>query len=325
MKNYYLYTETAFHHEGDIDYLYQLIDETYRIKADGIKFQILTNIDDFISSYNSSYTVLSKYVLDIEQWRNILEYTKAKGIDIIAMPLNQEACDLISDFPVKYLDIHSVSFNDWELLNRINNSDADIILGVGGRTLTEINQLVGFFKGKVKVLMAGFQSFPSKIETIQLGKIQKLKAAFPSLKIGYADHSAPEDMWQLKSNEYARLLGATVFEKHITIEHDIKRVDSASACTGKDIAKVIASLDFIDEYVLNDTGLEFLNEFENKYKARELVCCASRDIEIGETISKSDIKMKMIDHPNVISDIGQLVGSITERSYKKDEPFEKRN
>lgn len=69
--------------------------------------------------------------------------------------------------------------------------------------------------------MVGFQAFPSKLEEIKLSRISFLKTKFDSLKIGYADHSEFNSEDAIESNLYARLLGASIFEKHITLKEEM--------------------------------------------------------------------------------------------------------
>ena len=138
---------------------------------------------------------------------------------------------------IKYLELHSVSFNDTSLKKMIKESNIPLILGAGGRTLKEINSLLLYFGSQVEVLMHGFQSFPSKIENVRLDKIFFLASKFPFLKIGYADHSSFDDNFSVTSNEYAYLLGARVFEKHITLEEGVKRIDYESS-VGADKIKI---------------------------------------------------------------------------------------
>ncbi|MFA6060414.1 MAG: N-acetylneuraminate synthase family protein [Taibaiella sp.] len=309
MNKSYLYGETAFHHQGDYDYLIKLIDEIANCGIQGIKFQVLTDINDFVTTRHTSFQELAAYCFSFEQWESIFKYTREKGLDIILMPLNIEACGLIDLYEIRYLDIHSVSFNDKKLLNKINSYAVDIILGVGGRTLDEIYSLIDFFQGKVKILMTGFQSFPSKLQNIKLGRISVLKSLFQNLQIGYADHSSFEDEYSIISNEYARILGATVFEKHITLEEDNKRVDSASAVNTEKIETTKRRLDFIDKYIMDSSSLFLIGEEETTYRNRQLVCVAAQDLEEGHTITEEDILLKMYsDNTEAVFKVEHLVG-----------------
>ena len=199
----YIYAETAFHHEGNVDFLYELIEEIANTSCNGIKFQVLTDPTDFISSRHAGFKSLSTYCFDYKTWENIFEFASKKGLDIILMPLNVKATLLAKHQSVKFLDIHSVSFNDNNLLHAIKSVQKPIILGIGGRTNTEIENLIAFFEGRISVLMTGFQSFPSKLEDIGLGKISMLKLKYPNMEIGYADHSEFGTKEAVVSNEYA--------------------------------------------------------------------------------------------------------------------------
>jgi len=326
MNNIYVYTETAFHHQGDLDFLKELIKASKKAGAKGVKFQVLTNVNDFVSTYHKSYNELSKYCFDMEQWREIFRYTLLQDLDIIMMPLNVNALELIKEFDIRYLDIHSVSFNDKELLENVKASQREIILGVGGRTLDEIRIQEIFFGDKLKVLMVGFQSFPSKLEKVRIGKIRQLKRIFPNLIIGYADHSSFDDKFAILSNEYARLLGATFFEKHITIVEGTERVDSSSAISPEKIREINDRLDFIEEFVLNEDQSFLMENEEIIYRNRQLICVANKNLEIGETIHFSDIKLKLVDNPeNCYTIPEQIIGKTIESFIRFDEPIKSFN
>lgn len=297
MSNSYLYTETAFHHEGDIDFLKKLIIESSNIGVNGVKFQVLTNPSDFISTRNTSFNELKKYCFSLSEWEQIFEFTLSKDLDIIMMPLNLESFKLLDKFKVTYLDIHSVSFYDLELLKHIKKSKLNIILGIGGRTLDEIKEKQLYFKDKLKVLMVGFQSFPSKLEKVKIGKIKYLKDFFPELEIGYADHSSHNDEFAVLSNDYARLLGATFFEKHITIIEGDERVDAASAIDAKKIKVVKERIDFIEKYVLTNEQESFITDStEFVYRNRQLRCVVNKDLLEGSILKASDVSLKMVEN-----------------------------
>ncbi|MFV8281353.1 N-acetylneuraminate synthase family protein [Christiangramia marina] len=322
MNSFYLYTETAFHHQGDLEFLKKLILESKNAGSKGIKFQVLTNINDFVSTYHKAYKDLSSYCFSLEEWDQIFSYTASIGLDIIMMPLNIEALVLLKNHAVKYIDIHSVSFNDTRLLNAVRESNIDIILGVGGRTLDEIFIQKNNFGDKLKILMVGFQSFPSKLEKIKLSKIEQLKCIFPELEIGYADHSSFDDKFSVLSNDYARLLGATVFEKHISITEGEDRVDAASAVDPSKITNIIDRLNFIEKFIIDKEDSFVMEEEEITYRNRQLVCVAVEDLKSGEILNVDTVALKMIHDPSDCFKIPrQIHGKVLKKNIKKDHPF----
>ena len=323
MNNSYLYTETAFHHQGNFDYLIKLIDASYHAGAKGVKFQVLTKCSDFVSTKHKAFADLLSYCFSKEEWINIFEYTASKGLDIILMPLNLESVELAKKIGVKYIDIHSVSFNDTDLLLAIRQSGLGVILGVGGRTLEEIVAMKDFFKEQLCILMVGFQSFPSQLEEIKLSRIAFLKERFPDQLIGYADHSSFDHVHAITSNDYARLLGASVFEKHIAIEEGINRVDYSSAISAEKIASIVSNLQFLDRYIL-DTSTDSLqmSSAEVIYRNRQLRCVAASRLSKGIVLSKENIKLKLVDNPDFsFTRYDELINRILQKDLEEDELF----
>lgn len=323
MNKSYLYTETAYHHQGDMTFMKDLIDATKKSGAQGIKFQVMTRTSDFISTKHKAYTDLDSYCFSLDKWTEIFSYTQSKGLDIIMMPLNVEAFKLLDKFIVKYLDIHSVSFYDNILLEKIKESKLDIILGVGGRTLEEIVEKKNYFGNKLKVLMVGFQAFPSKIEDVKIGKIAFLKTMFPELLIGYADHSAYDNEYAIKSNEYARILGAIIFEKHMTTQEGVERVDFASAVASEKITEIINKLNFIDQFILTDFETSFsLKESEITYRERQMRCVSNMDLKEGTLITHEMISLKLVDDQiDTFNRVEDLIGKKSKNAISMDIPI----
>ncbi len=302
-------------------FLRGLIDASAAAGAAGVKFQVLTKADDFISSRHKAFKDLSSYCLNQDQWAEIFQYTISKNLDIVMMPLNLDSLKLTSRFPVKYLDIHSVSFYDVPLLEAIRKTGIGVILGVGGRTFGEIVEKKKFFNDQLKVLMVGFQSFPSKLEEVKIGKIAYLKNLFPDVTIGYADHSAFDNEYAVTSNEYARLLGAEIFEKHITTAEGVDRVDYSAAVSPEKISLIIKKLDFLDRYVMTPADDAFtMNESEVTYRNRQLRCVASEAMENGTMLTEQNISLKLVDNQdNTFAVRNDLVGKKLKRRIEKDE------
>lgn len=323
MNKSYFYVETAFHHEGDVAYLKALIQNAKNIGANGVKFQVLTDINDFVSVHHSAYNQLSDYCFTFEQWSDVFNYTKSLALDIILMPLNIDALALIDKFEIKYVDIHSVSFNDVKLLEAINQYDVDVVLAIGGRNKEEIEDKIKFYEDKVKVLMVGFQSFPSKLADVNLGKIAWLKDDFPNLIIGYADHSSFDDDYAISSNEFARLLGAEVFEKHVTLDEGVERVDYNSAVSFQKMKIIIDKVRFIEHYILIAKDQAYvINEKEEIYKNRQLVCVASKAIVANSVLNIDDISFKMVSSiENGITDSTELIGKVAKVNLKENSPI----
>ena len=321
----YFYIETAFHHEGNFDYLKKMVSEAKKTGCHGVKFQVLTVAEEFISTKHDSFEQLKDYCLTEAQWGDIFQYTTDLGLEIILMPLNTGAFNLVDKFHVAYIDIHSVSFNDQSLLEKVKESGVAVLLSTGGRNINEIDQLVNFYGAQMSGLLVGFQGFPSLLSDVKLGRIQVLKNKYPNLQIGYADHSRFDEEYAISSSIYARFLGATVFEKHVTLdEGDLNRVDSVSAISFSRLKQLIDEIKFIDSNILVDADQFRMTEAEQKYRNRELKVVVNRDVSKGEIISEDMVALKMVSGEEVyFSNISDVLGKRLSVNKKIDEPINK--
>ena len=322
--SFYIYAETAFHHEGNKDYLLQLIDEAKKSGADGVKFQVLIDLNEFMSSAHSDFLQVKNWILTLDEWKEVFEYTKKLALDIILMPLDIMAFELSRLFDVKYIEIHSVSFKDKELLSVLDKNKTPLILGIGGRSLEEIDSVVKKYKNTT--LMVGFQSCPSELEDIKLRRIKELVSMYPNSIIGYADHSSYDSEMAITSNEYAYILGARVFEKHITLEEGKKRVDFQSAVEAKKILNIKTRLSFLDKLLsINETSLFGMNEKEIKYRNRQKLPVAKYDLDIGHIVVERDIRLKTLNVENSVEELETLIGRKLKNKVKEDKAFFRRD
>ncbi|MDB4060499.1 N-acetylneuraminate synthase family protein [Vicingaceae bacterium] len=319
----FLYSETAFHHEGDYSYLIRLIDDTKKSGLNAIKFQVILDLNYLTSSVHSGYQKLVKCVFTDEKWLKAFDYATNAGLDIIFLPLDLASFDLIISMKAKpkYLEIHPVCFYDTEIINRIKETRIPVILGVGGRTLKELNEVDDLLGVQLEVLLVGFQSFPSQIENVKLERIKVLKELYPNKTIGYADHSSFNDEFAIISNEYAYLLGARIFEKHITINEGEERIDFESAVSSRKLIKIKERLEFLDSKILNYSAEELLeiSEPELTYRNRQKVYVAKRLLAEGQLVKNEDIVLKMINKVGGVIDKKEILGKKTITEIVKDD------
>ncbi|MBE0471565.1 MAG: N-acetylneuraminate synthase family protein [Methyloprofundus sp.] len=323
---FYLYAETAFHHEGDKDYLFKLIDEAKEAGCHGVKFQVLIELNEFMSSKHAAYSQVKNWLFSFNEWVEVLSYTKKQGLDIVLMPLDIEALKLVELFDVKYIEVHSVSFNDLKLLTSIKGVKLPLVFGVGGRTAEEIDRVVKQYNDRNVVLMVGYQSFPSELVDIKLERISALLCKYPDCQLGYADHSSFDDEMAIISNDYAYVLGARIFEKHIAIEEGKERTDWQSAVSGDKIKRVIERLNYLSKvFGWKKESLFEIDGKEKTYRDRQKVPVATVDIAAGTIVSDDLISLKMTSDANIVDSTNLIVGKELINNIEKDKPFSKQD
>jgi sialic acid synthase SpsE len=320
--SFYVFSETAFHHEGNKDYLLKLVDAAKLSGASGIKFQVLIDLNEFMSSKHSAFDEAKSWVLSESDWKEVFSYTRTLGLDIILMPLDIKAFELVNEFEIKYVEIHSVSFKDQVLLKSLDQIDTPLIFGIGGRTKAEIDYVVEKYNDRNVTLMVGFQSFPTVLKDAKLLKIKELSNIYPTCTIGYADHSAYDSEEAINSNEYAYILGARVFEKHITVDEGKERIDYQSAVCPEKLKQIIGKLTSLEKALKFDGNSLFdLSDAETNYRNRQKVPVAKYNIMSGEILSQNMIALKMIDCQDNLEDLEDLIGKKTNKNIEANRPF----
>ena len=323
-RKFRIIAETSFSHQGSLDYLISQIEAAKKGRVDYIKFQILLDKKEAYTPGCSLYDKLDDWTFNRKKWKDVFAQAKSLGLRIIALPLDRGSLDfcLENDSLISMYEIHSVCFNDYFILNRLKNNPRKLILGIGGRTTAEIEfaQRQLAFDKKNTILMYGFQSFPTQRVKVNLNKIKTFKEFF-NCDVGYADHTAFEDNYFYNMVEYAYILGAIIFEKHIVVNKGEKRVDYESAIDSEGFREIRKRLDNLTA-LLGDGDINCLNDKEIAYKNREKKIVASRDINKG-VIQWEDLTYKISDQRSDFqqSDIISIVGSKAVKKIKKDTPL----
>jgi N,N'-diacetyllegionaminate synthase len=172
--------------------------------------------------------------------------------------------------------------------------------------------------------MVGFQAYPSNLEDIKIGRIKELVKMYPNCQIGYADHSSYDNEMAIISNEYAYILGARFFEKHIAFEEGKKRIDFQSAVSADKIKIIKCRIEYLDKLLnIDKKGLFDMTEKEISYRNRQKIPVAKFDLEAAHLLSGDDLELKMIDSNQAIAFEQHLIGHKLKVNIPKNASFVK--
>lgn len=238
----YIIGETAYNHEGDIDYLYRMINEIAELELDAVKFHLLLNADSYFQKNHPLMEVVNKWTFNKSQWLDIIDYSKSKKLDVIALCDDVDSIEFLLEqkYVVKAIEIHASGINDYFLLEAASRSAGEIYLGIGGTTIEEIAYAVNFLKSKNCdniTLMYGFQSYPTDYKHIHFARMIKLQKLF-NLPVGYADHTQYNDPLNEIISVMPASMGYNILEKHYTPDYGIERVDFHSAVGKSQMLKI---------------------------------------------------------------------------------------
>ncbi|MDD3296572.1 MAG: N-acetylneuraminate synthase family protein [Candidatus Omnitrophica bacterium] len=328
-KSSYIIAETAYNHQGDIKYLYRMVDEIAEIGLDAVKFHLLLNPASYLQKEHPLRGKIESWIFSEGQWLKLLRYSKEKRLSIIALCDDVESLDMINEknTGVDAVEIHASALNDYFLLKEAARFKGTVMLGIGGSSLDEIQYAVNFLKenGKTEIiLMHGFQNYPTNYREINLFKMLKIKELF-NLPVGFADHTDHSDVNNEFISSLAGACGVNILEKHYTLDFGKERLDYHSAVGKKQIKKIRELMD-LALAVYGDGNLE-MSKSEQEYGKTgpmKKAIVAKEDIKKGEKFSLDNLCFKRTQEESGLrqKDFLKLIGKKAATDIKQDEVIE---
>ena len=226
-----------------------------------------------------------------KEYRDLCNYTHAKGMDFTSTPFDYVSADYLEDM-VDFYKISSSDLSNIPFIRHIGAKGKPVYMSVGAAFLSEVDVAVRALKEvgcKDIVLLHCVLSYPTAPKDANLRVIETLKRDFPDLRIGYSDHVAPDDTMMTLATAY--LLGADVIEKHFTLDKTLRGNDHYHAGDPDDFMKAIVNFKWIDT-VLGSCDKTVLDcELVPRREARRSLVL-TRDMKAGEVIKEEDLMPK---------------------------------
>jgi len=322
----YIIGETAYNHEGDIDYLFKMIDELAEIGIHAVKYHLLLKPESYMQKHHPLIKKLKNWIFTENQWDQILEHSVSRNLDIIALCDDVESVDylLSCNKPINSIELHAVSLNDHFLLEAASKFDGRIILGVGGSTLDEIDYAIQYLKKRGKnniLLMYGFQSYPTNYEEINLSKMIKFRDLF-NLQVGYADHTAFDDPNNELISIMAATMGFNILEKHFTVDFGKKRIDYHAAVGKEQLQNVKKMMQLaLDVYGNESLEMSIAEKNYGNLGPMKKAIVAKYAIKKGERLSLDNLWFKRTQEEGYIkqNQFFRLIGLEVNSDIAEDE------
>lgn len=322
----YIICETAYNHEGDFEYLKEMVNEITKLPVEAIKFHLLLNRESYIQKKHPLFNTIEKWMFSEEEWSNIITTCEGNGLDVIALCDDIESIKFIKNKHknINSIELHASSLNDYYMLNELLGFDGRIVLGIGGSTLDEIELAIDLLKEKGKsniLLMYGFQSYPTDYGKINFSKMIKLRDLF-GLPIGYADHTAFDDKLNVHISSLASALGFNILEKHFTIDFGSERIDYQAAIGNEQMIEIKQLME-LNLLIYGDNSLSMSAE-EKRYGntgPMKKAIVAKRNISKGEKLTTGNLFFKRTIEESTIKQLQftNLLGLEANKDIQKDE------
>ncbi len=229
--------EIGENHMGDMGLARRLIKQAAEAGADFVKFQSYR--PENFKRDDPEYEWFKKVSLSDEDHFMLKRYAQRQNIEFMSSPFSLERAKfLCEELKLKKIKVASGKMIDKGLLTYLNKNCKEVFLSTGMATINEIKSALSLLD-KVKVyLLHCVTQYPLQNQDANLLAISTLKKCFPSLTVGYSDHTIGNLALLV-----AVSLGAQVVEKHVTLDNALKEgTDHILSVTPLELKKIIKDI-----------------------------------------------------------------------------------
>jgi N,N'-diacetyllegionaminate synthase len=318
VSDVYIIAELAQGFEGKPQQAMALLEAAAAAGADAAKFQ-LVYAEELATADYQHFALFRKLEMPDDAWRNLARRAREAAIHLQLDVFGPRSLALAEAIGAHAVKVHSTDMGNPGLLALIARSRiGEVLLSTGGCTADEIERALGVLQEKRLVLLHGFQGYPTPTAANQILRLHDYSARYANVRLGFADHADPENSLSAILPAAALGAGASVIEKHLTLDRQLKLEDYESALDPAEFTAFVRSM--------RECGLALgvpraaMHESEVGYrsKTRKHVV-ASRDLPAGAVVHAADVALKRSASPTFIQETAQVVGRRLVRAVKTDE------
>lgn len=256
MKKTYIIAEIGINHQGDISIAKKLIDIAAAAGCDAVKFQ--KRNPDIAVPENQKYKprkwqgvdmsyIEYKHKVEFGKWEfdEINRYCKQKGIDWSASPWDMDSAEFLTQYEIPFIKIPSALLTNDELLTVCVKKFPKVIFSTGMSTEAEVEHAVSILREARKKynkkqpigLLHCNSSYPAPIEELNLSTIKTLTEKYSDFEIGYSGHE-----FRLGTSVAAVYLGASIIERHITLDRTMEGSDHLASVEPQGLFKLVSGI-----------------------------------------------------------------------------------
>jgi N,N'-diacetyllegionaminate synthase len=329
----YCIAEVGINHNGILDRAFQMIEIAKESGADAVKFQTFRAIefcgDVQTFTYMSQGKTVTESMLEMfrryefkkEQWFEIKKECDRQDITFMSTPQNRTDLDLLLEIGIPAIKVGSDDLTNIPLIRSYAKEKLPLILSSGMSDLSEVYNsinIAGGFDGHPVALLLCTSQYPTPPEEVHLAKLHTLKNALPGITIGFSDHTKGA-----LASSLAVALGATILEKHFTLDHNLPGPDHWFSEDPEGLIDWINSIQTAytmkGSPVVRPTAVEARNK--NEYQRHLVAAC---DIETGEIFSEKNLTLRRVEGGRGFppSYIDHLIARQSPKNYRKGDPIE---
>ena len=334
MKNSILViAEAGVNHNGDLALAKQLIDAAADAGADLVKFQTFSadrlvtrraKKADYQSvntkTTESQHEMLSRLELSANMHRELIAHSDMRNIGFFSTGFDIESVDFLIGLGISRFKIPSGEITNLPYLRHIGQFSKPVIISTGMATMDDIKAAIDVLEqaGTVRSLITVLHcttEYPTPMVKVNLRFMQSIQGAF-GVNVGYSDHTAG-----IEVAIAAAALGATVIEKHFTLDKNLPGPDHKASLEPDELKIMVSSIRNIEIAMGNGIKRLTPSETSNKFVTRKSLV-AKKAIKSGEILSIDNITTKRPGTGISPMRWDEVIGRVAARDFDTDELIE---
>jgi len=322
----FLIAEAGVNHNGSIELAKKLIDAAVMAGADAVKFQSfvassivtagaskaeyqITNT----GSKESQLEMLKKLELSHSQQRELHQYCQRSGIQFLSTPFDNASLNFLTvDLGLETIKVGSGELTNAPFLFEVARLAKNIILSTGMSTLDEVADALGVIAfvmtDSKNPSMSSFKSalassegrkavtskvtllhcttdYPTVPSDVNLQAMSTLREKF-DCQVGFSDHSVG-----IHLAVAAVAMGATVIEKHLTIDRNLPGPDHKASLEPNEFKNLVDQVRDLENAFGDGIKRPTEVELKNKKIARRGLV-ALKAIKTGDVFTSENVTIK---------------------------------
>jgi N,N'-diacetyllegionaminate synthase len=324
--------EAGVNHNGDLALARRLIDVAANAGADLVKFQTfvahrLVTTRAAKAAYQeqsgageSQYAMLQPLELTRDMHLALIAHCKSRGIEFFSTAFDVQSIDLLAELGLSCFKIPSGEITNLPYLRHIARQGKPVILSTGMATLGEIEaaldvlERAGLSRDRITILHCSTE-YPTPMADVNLRAMLAIREAF-GVSVGYSDHTQG-----IEVAVAAVALGATVIEKHFTLDRTLPGPDHKASLEPAEFESMVKAIRNIERAMGNGVKWPTTTEEQNKAAARKSLV-ASRQIHAGEVFTEGNLGVKRPGTGISPMRWDEVLGRKASRDFAPDEVIE---
>lgn len=284
--------EAGLNHNGDIGRARALIDLAAESGCDAVKFQkrdlasvytdsVLSHVENHEQGFQYLIPILQEFELEPDAMAGLKTYADSVGIQFLCTPFDSVSLDQLEEIGVPAYKIASADLTDFSLLEHVASLGKPMILSTGMSTDDEIDRTVELLRSFDAdfALLHCVSSYPVDNQEANIVRIPVLAERY-GVPVGYSGHDLGTTL-----SVVAVSLGATIVEKHITMDRGLRGPDHKVSLLPQELRRLVAQIREVEQATGDGRNTVQQGELLNQLVFRKSVV-AIRPIASGETIER---------------------------------------